>query len=231
MTQHDSTPRRPAADRLATRRPTVMQNGKIGAGCAMGLGLAGLLILFVLILLSTYNGIVDRQERTRSAWSNIDNQYQRRYDLIPNLIETVKGAANFEQGVLEAVTEARASVGRVQITGQPGDEEQLERFMEAQQALGSSLSRLLVVAENYPQLTATAGFRDLQVQLEGTENRIAVARTDYIEATRAYNAAIRRFPGVLVASWGGFERVPEFAVTPTERTTPQVDFEGIGGNR
>ena len=216
----------------ARRAPTVMASGKVGPGCLAGLGLAGVLLLIGLVFLSSYNGLVDKQENTKARWSNIDNQYKRRFDLIPNLVETVKGAANFEQGTLEAVTEARASVGRMQLPSTlPTDDAQLQAYMNAQQGLGSALSRLLVVAEAYPQLTATAGFRDLQAQLEGTENRITVARTDYIDAARDYNAALRKFPGAVVASFGDFERAAEFTVAEGERETPKVDFGGLGGGK
>jgi LemA protein len=154
--------------------------------------------------------------------------YQRRADLVPNLVNTVKGAANFEKSTLTAVTDARASVGRVQIQGgsAPTDAQQLAAFDRAQGQLGSALSRLLVVSEAYPQLTATANFRDLQAQLEGTENRIAVERRNFNSAVQAYDAAIRRFPGVLLAGAFGFTARPYFAASPGAETAPKVDFGG-----
>src|SRR5690606_12218432 len=129
-----------------------------------------------------YNSLVTEREKVAAAWSEIDNQYQRRYELIPNLVETVKGAADFERSTLEAVVEARASVGRVQLPAElPTDPAQLDAYLRAQQGLGAALGRLFAVAESYPQLKATQNFLSLQDQLEGTENRIAVARRDYID--------------------------------------------------
>ncbi len=152
-----------------------------------GGALAVVLVILVIAVLigavgfSTYNGLVSRHENVAAKWSQIDNEYKRRNDLVPNLVATVQGAANFEKSTLTAVTEARASVGRAQLPKDvPTDEKQLNAYIAAQQGLGSALGRLMVVAENYPDLKASAGFRDLQHQLEGTENRITVARTDYI---------------------------------------------------
>ena len=154
--------------------------------------------------------------------------YQRRTDLIPNLVSTVKGVANFEKSTLIAVTEARASVGRVQLPpgAAPADAGQLAAFDRAQGQLGGALSRLLVVAEKYPDLTATANFRDLQAQLEGTENRIAVERRSFNQAVQAYDTAIRRFPAVLLAGAFGFTQKPYFTATPGSETPPKVDFGG-----
>src|ERR1019366_1513597 len=134
-------------------------------------------------------------------WANVQNVYQRRADLVPNLVSTVAGAANFEKSTLIAVTDARASVGRVQLPSgtAPTNPAQLAAFDQAQGQLGSALSRLLVVSERYPALTATANFRDLQAQLEGTENRISVERGRFNEAVQAYNTAVRRFPGMIFA--------------------------------
>src|SRR5262249_54289360 len=145
-------------------------------------------------------------EKTTAAWSEIDNQYKRRYDLIPNLVETVKGAADFEKSTLTAVVEARAAVGRVQMPDKlPTDPAQLDAYIKAQQGLSGALGRLFAVAENYPQLKATQNFLSLQDQIEGTENRIAVARRDYIDAVRVYNTSIRAFPGNLIAGLFNFE--------------------------
>ena len=173
----------------------------------------------------TYNGIVSQEEGIKAAWGEIHNQYQRRFELVPNLVATVQGAADFEKSTLTELTEARASVGKVALPKElPEDPAQLQAFFQAQERLSGALSRLLVVAENYPALTATSGFQDLQVQLEGSENRIAVARRDYIEAVRAYNVAIRRFPGSLVA--GLFSKEPHAQLeTPAGSTeVPKVEF-------
>jgi LemA protein len=192
------------------------------------------LLVFVVVLVvigavafGSYNGLVSRHENVAAKWSEIDNQYKRRNDLVPNLVATVQGAANFEKSTLTAVTEARASVGRVQLPKEvPTDEKQLAAYIAAQQGLGSALGRLMVVAENYPDLKASQGFRDLQVQLEGTENRIAVARTDYIEAVRDYNASIQKVPGNLVAGFGGFKPAAQLTIPEAERAVPKVDFGG-----
>jgi LemA protein len=163
-----------------------------------------------------------------AQWAQVQNVYQRRADLIPNLVNTVSGAANFEKSTLTAVTDARASVGRVQLPAgtAPTDPGQLAAFDQAQGQLGAALSRLLVVSERYPQLTATANFRDLQAQLEGTENRIAVERGRFNEAVQAYDTAIRRFPGVVIAGLFGFASRPYFAASPGAETPPKVDFGG-----
>lgn len=194
-----------------------------------------MIVLLVLLLIflagggcvaSKYNSMAAGQEKVDGAFSMIDNQYKRRADLVPQLVTTVKAAADFEQDVLTQVTEARASVGRVQLPASPSSDPQaMEEYLNAQQGLGSAIGRLLVTSERYPQLTATAGFRDLQSQIEGTENRIAVARTDYIEAVKKYNTTLRTFPGNLVASSFGFERLPQLeAATAEEREVPKLDF-------
>ncbi len=192
----------------------------------------GLLLLAVVVGggcgVSKYNGLVTDQEAVDKSWSEIQNQYKRRYDLIPQLVETVKGASNFEQETITQVTEARAQVGRIQLPQNIADDPaKLEEFMAAQSKLGSSLSRLLVVAENYPQLQAVGAFRDLQSQLEGTENRIAVARRDYIDAVQRYNTTVRKFPNNFIASMTGFERMPQLTPDEADVTeTPKIDFGG-----
>jgi len=192
--------------------------------------LAIVLIVLVavgVVAFTSYNGLVSRKEKVAAAWSEIDNQYKRRNDLVPNLVATVQGAANFEKSTLTAVTDARASVGRAQLPKDvPTDEKQLTAYINAQQGLGSALGRLFSVAENYPDLKASASFRDLQVQLEGTENRITVARTDYIEAVRDYNAAIQKVPGNLVAGFGSFAPAAQLTIPEAERAVPKVDFGG-----
>ena len=189
----------------------------------------GVLVLLLLVLggcaASQYNAIVGADEKVEASSSEVQNQYKRRYDLVPQLVETVKGAAEFEQSTITAVTEARASVGRLQLPDKlPEDPAQLQQYFEAQQGLGSALSRLLVVAENYPELKATQGFRDLQSQLEGTENRIAVARRDFIDSVRDFNVRIRRFPGNLFAGMFGFAPKPQLEVEAGVEQRPEIDF-------
>ncbi|HWS76568.1 MAG TPA: LemA family protein [Quisquiliibacterium sp.] len=171
-----------------------------------------------------YNDIQSSDEATKSAWSEVLNQYQRRADLIPNLVNTVKGFAEQEKEVLIRVTEARSRVGQIQVN--PGDPDSLKKFEQAQQEVGSALSRLLVVAENYPQLKSDANFRDLQAQLEGTENRIAVARKRYIDSVQAYNVLVRQFPVNLTAMAFGYPTKPQFSVENEREisTAPKVDF-------
>jgi len=186
-----------------------------------------LAVVFGLFATSSYNGLVSLQQGTDAQWAQVQNVYQRRTDLVPNLVSTVSGSANFEKSTLIAVTDARASVGRVQMpTGTaPTDPAQLAAFQQAQGQLGSALSRLLVVSEQYPDLKATAGFRDLQAQLEGTENRIAVERGRFNDAVQAYDTAIRRFPTVFFAAALGFTSRPYFSATAGSDTPPKVQFD------
>jgi LemA protein len=187
--------------------------------------LALVVVLLGLWAVGSYNGLVGRREAVGSAWSQVENQYQRRLDLVPNLVETVKGAAKFEKDTLTAVTEARARVGSMTIDKSVLDNpETFKKFEESQGALTSALQHLMVVAEKYPQLTATQGYRDLQVQLEGTENRIAVARMDFNNSAQDYNTAIKSFPGVLIAGMGGFKERPYFAAEPAAAKAPAVKF-------
>ena len=175
---------------------SIQQRGSAKLGCLIAAGV-GLLVVLILALTfaGRYNSLVTLQESTEAAWSEIDNQYKRRYDLIPQLVSTVKGAADFEKSTLESVTEARASVGRAQLpAGLPNDPAQLQSYIQAQQGLGAALGRMFAVVESYPELKANQNFLSLQDQLEGTENRIAVARRDYIEAVRRFNTARRSFP-------------------------------------
>ena len=160
-----------------------------------------------------YNTFQTQDEQIKAAWAEVVNQYQRRADLIPNLVETVRGFAQQEQAVLIGVTEARSKVGSVQATPEVlEDPEAFARFQAAQGELSSALSRLMVVVERYPELKSDANFRDLQAQLEGTENRIAVARMRYIEAVQSYNVTVRRFPSNLTAKVFGYDLKPTFAV-------------------
>ena len=172
-----------------------------------------------------YNKLVALEEGADSAWSQVENVYQRRADLIPNLVETVKGAADFEQDTLTQVVEARSKVSQIQIDGAPSAQ-QLEQFQGAQDALSSALSRLLVVVERYPELTATQGFRDFQAQLEGTENRIAVERRRFNEAVMSYNTARRQFPTMLYAKAFDFGEKAYFAASPGAEEPPMVEFGG-----
>jgi LemA protein len=174
-----------------------------------------------------YNTIQSAEEQVKAAWSEVLNQYQRRADLVPNLVETVKAFAKQEMDVLTRVTEARSRVGSIQATPELVDNpEAFQRFQQAQGELTSALSRLLVVAENYPQLKSDANFRDLQAQLEGTENRIAVARNRYIKAVEQFNVTVRQFPTNLTAMAFGYKPKPNFTVE-NERDiskAPKVDF-------
>lgn len=170
-----------------------------------------------------YNRLVALQESVEGAWSQVENVYQRRADLIPNLVATVKGAADFEQETLNQVIEARSKISQMSFEQAP-DAAQLEAFQEAQGGLSSALSRLLVVVERYPELKATQAFRDLQAQLEGTENRIAVERRRFNEATIAYNTARRQFPTVITAKMFGFEEKPYFQAVEGSDAPPTVEF-------
>ncbi len=174
-----------------------------------------------------YNTIQLTDEQTKTAWAEVLNQYQRRADLVPNLVSTVKGYASHEKEVLEQVAQARAQVGAVKVTPELVDDEQaFARFQAAQANMTSALSRLIAVSENYPQLKADANFRDLQAQLEGTENRIAVARNRYIKSVQDYNYAVRRFPSNLTAMAFSYKVKPNFSVENEKSISaaPKVDF-------
>jgi LemA protein len=184
----------------------------------------GLLILFTGI--GSYNGLVGSSQAVDSQWAQVQNVYQRRADLIPNLVQTVQGAANFEKSTLEDITNARASVGRVSIDAKnaPTDAQQLQQFEQAQGQLSNALSRLLVVNERYPDLKSNTNFRDLQAQLEGTENRISVERGKFNDVTQDYDTRIARFPSVIFARMFGFNSKPYFAAVPSAATPPNVQF-------
>jgi LemA protein len=174
-----------------------------------------------------YNDLQSKDQQIKAGWAEVLNQYQRRADLVPNLVNTVKGFASQEQQVLLGVTNARAKVGSIQATPELVDNPQaFQQFVGAQRELGSALSRLLVVAENYPQLKSDANFRDLQAQLEGTENRIAVARNRYIKAVQDYNVVVRSFPTNLTAMMFSFKEKPQFTVEDEKEIAkpPKVDF-------
>jgi len=197
-------------------------------------GILACIALFVLVaglfVMGSYNRMVSLSQRVDGSWAQVQNNYQRRADLVPNLVNTVAGAANFEKTTLEEVTAARASVGKVQLnaTNAPTDPQKLAEFQQAQAQLSSALSRLLVVAERYPDLKATANFRDLQAQLEGTENRITVARQDFNAAVQAYDTAIKSFPATLFAANFGFKEKPYFEAAAGSETAPKVQFN-FGG--
>jgi LemA protein len=194
----------------------------------------GTLVVLIVILLvafagcagcGSYNSLVSLDEGVANAWGNVQTQYQRRADLIPNLVNTVKGAANFEQSTLESVTNARARATQINLSVDDlNDPAKLQQFQEAQTELGRSLGRLLAVSENYPELRATEAFRDLQVQLEGTENRINTARRDYNESVQGYNTTVRRFPTNLIAGVFGFERKTAFEADAGAQDAPTVQF-------
>ena len=195
---------------------------------------AALLLAVVMPLLSAcgYNTIPTADEKAKAAWSEVLNQYQRRADLIPNLVETVKGYAAHEKEVLEGVVEARAKATQVTVTPETlSDPDAFKAFQDSQAGLTSALSRLLAVVENYPDLKANQNFLALQAQLEGTENRIAVARRDYIEAVREYNTILRTFPSLLWANlWFGSQPYQNFTTTDDKMQPPKVDFgTGQGG--
>jgi LemA protein len=188
--------------------------------------LAAMIVAGLLYVTGVYNGLVNRAQAVDAQWAQVQNVYQRRADLVPNLVATVSGAANFEKSTLTEITEARASVGKVQLNpGAAPTAAQLAQFDQAQGALSSALSRLLVVAENYPSLKATANFQELQAQLEGTENRISVERGRFNDLARDYNSAIKRVPAVFLAGMFGFAEKPYFAAKPGADQPPQVKFD------
>jgi len=200
---------------------------KFAIGCG-GLLLILLFAAFVvgLFFWGTYNRLVTLDQDVNKKWGDVQTVYQRRADLIPNLVNTVQGAANFEKSTLTEVTNARASVGRVQLDPNkaPTDAAQLQQFQAAQGELSNALSRLLVVAERYPELRATRNFQELQAQLEGTENRIAVERNNFNTAVQNYNTAVRRFPTNLIAGMFGFQPRPFFAAQQGAERAPTVNF-------
>ena len=194
-------------------------------GILVALAIAALVV--VSVAGGSYNHLVKLSQAVDSQWAQVQNVYQRRADLIPNLVATVSGAANFEKSTLTEITTARASVGQVKIDPNkaPGDPASLAAFDQAQGQLSSALSRLLVVVERYPDLKATENFRELQAQLEGTENRISVERRDFNTAVQNYNTAIKSFPAVFYAGAFGFHDKPYFTATAGAETPPKVQFD------
>ena len=188
-----------------------------------------LLVLLLAVMLSGcgYNAIQKQDEAVKAAWSEVLNQYQRRADLVPNLVNTVKGYAQHEEKVFTEVTAARAKVGSLQVNADSlNDPQKLQQFQAAQGELGNALSRLMVVSENYPQLKADGLFQNLQAQLEGTENRVTVARNRYVQSVQEYNSMIRTFPNNMTAKIFGYQVKPNFSVQNEQAisTAPKVDF-------
>ena len=195
-------------------------------------GVVGIVGLVLLVSIGIYNGLVRSGQEVEKQWAQVENVYQRRADLIPNLVNTVAGAANFEKSTLQEITEARASVGQLRLTpGQvPADPAAFAQFQQAQDGLSGALSRLLVVAERYPDLKASANFRDLQAQLEGTENRITVERQRFNEAVQGYNTRVKTFPGSVFAGLFGFAAKPYFTAKPGADAPPKVEFSFPSGD-
>ncbi len=204
---------------MATTTPAAPARKNMGR--YIGLGILALLVIFCI---SAYNGMVKSDETVNQKWNDVESSYQRRLDLIDNLVNTVKGAADFEKSTLTEIVEARAKATGITIDPATATPEQLKAFTEAQNGMNSALSKLLVVVENYPNLTATQAYRDLMSSLEGTENRINVARIDYNAAIKDYNTRIRRFPGNIIASITGFEKRNGFTAAEGADKAPKVDF-------
>ena len=186
--------------------------------------IVGVVLLIGLWIGGTYNSLVQQRETVIASFKNVETQYQRRADLIPNLVNTVKGSSNFEQETLNQVVEARARATSVTIDASKASPEQLQQYMSAQNGVTSSLSRLIAVAENYPDIKSTAAYQDLLSQLEGTENRIQVARSDYNNDARPYNARVQTFPTNLFAAMFGFTQRPYFEAEAGSDKAPTVDF-------
>lgn len=188
-----------------------------------------IIVVVVLVLLgmygcSSYNGLVQKDTQVENAWANVQTQYQRRADLIPNLVRTVQGAANFEKSTLTAVIQARANATSINLKADQLTPENIQKFQAAQDQLSGSLSRLLAVAESYPQLKATQNFSELQSQLEGTENRITVARNDFNGVATSYNQSVRSFPNNIFAGIFGFQRKGLFEASQAAQSAPTVQF-------
>lgn len=184
----------------------------------------GVVVVLAVVLGGAYNNFVTLDQRSQKAWADVESQYQRRADLVPNLVETVKGAASFEKDTFLAVTEARAKATSVNIDPTKLTPETIAAYQGAQGQLSSALGKLLVVMENYPALTATANFRDLQAQLEGTENRVTVARKDFNETVQAFNTSVKQLPGSMIAGLFGFAEKGYFTAEDGAATAPDVTF-------
>lgn len=187
----------------------------------------GIVVVILLAVwgISSYNGLVEKQENVNQSWAQVENQYQRRSDLVPNLVNTVKGAANFEQETLTQVIEARSKASSIQIDASDlNNPQMLQQFQQAQSQLSGALSRLLATVEAYPELQANQNFRDLQAQLEGTENRIATERQRFNETAQTYNTSTRRFPTSIFAGLFGFDRKAYFEAEEGAEEVPEVQF-------
>lgn len=184
----------------------------------------GVIVIIVFWLFGSYNGMVSSQEEATTSFANLQAQYQRRADMMPQLVKIVKAYAKHERETFEQVTRARASVGQIKLDANDLTPEKLARFQQAQGDLSSALSRLMAVAENYPELKASENFKALQVQEEGTENRISEARSKYNEAVQTYNVGIRRFPANIVAGIFGFHVMPKFEASPEAQQAPDLDL-------
>lgn len=188
------------------------------------IGAGAVVLLLAVAALSTYNGLVKQDEAVSTAWSNLQSQYQRRSDLIPNLVNTVKGYAEHERGTLEDVVAARAKATQLTVGADELTPEKMREIQAAQGELSAALGRLLAISENYPQLRASENFSELQAQLEGTENRINESRRLYNEAVQTYNVAVRRFPANIVADMGGFDKKTKFEAEAGAEKAPEVKF-------
>lgn len=186
----------------------------------------GIIVIVLFWGCGGYNGLVSKDEDVKNKWNNVQSQYQRRADLIPNLVNTVKGEANFERGTLTDVINARAKATSIQVNPNDLTPEKLQQFQQAQGQLSVALGRLLAVSENYPNLQTNQAFQGLQTQLEGTENRIAVARNDFNASVQDYNVSVRRFPTNLIAGVAGFHQRAGFTADPGSQNAPRVDFGG-----
>lgn len=194
-------------------------------GCLIAVVAAVVIVLGCFVWVkNTYNGFVSQQEGVDAAWSQVENVYQRRADLIPNLVATVKGYAKHEQETLDKVVSARAKATQITVDPENLNEASLKKYQEAQSELGSALGKLLAITENYPDLKANENFLQLQSQLEGTENRIAVERKNFNEVAQSYNSSIRQFPGNVLAGMFGFERKPYFEAEKGAEKAPEVNF-------
>lgn len=197
----------------------IMKKGTIVLLCVLGA-----LLLLVVVCVSTYNGLVSKEESVSEKWGAVESVYQRRADLIPNLVNTVKGYATHEQSTLQAVTDARSRATSINIDPATATPEQMEAWMKAQEELSSALGRLIAISENYPDLKASQNFLALQSQLEGTENRISVERQNYNAVVKEYNVAVRRFPSNIIASMFGFEKKTMFEAQAGAEVAPVVQF-------
>jgi LemA protein len=198
---------------------------KLSKGWIILIVILGIIMLLVFWIMGINNNLVSKEEAVNKSWADVENVYQRRLDLIPNLVNTVKGVANFEQQTLTAVIEARAKATSVQINPKNLDEGSIQKFQDAQNGVSAALGRLMVVVERYPELKATQNFSELQAQLEGTENRITVERKRFNETAQEYNTYLRRFPNVMFAGMFGFQQKAYFKSTEGAEKAPEVKFE------